>query len=99
MPEPAPPLEEVYDAGTVERLEAFARREAERVAGAPLPVRRRAAAGVMVAAIGLGLQQVLEARNPAPVIEEVDADGLDVGLRVRLRWTGDPRTTVALYRT
>jgi hypothetical protein len=52
----------------------------------------------MVAAIGLGLQQILEARHPAPVIEEVDADGLDAGLRVRLRWTGDPRTTVALYR-
>lgn len=98
MADPAPSLDELYDDGTVARLEAWARREAERVEGAALPVRRRAVAGVVVAAIGLGIQEVLEARRPVPVIEEVDADGLDAGLRLRLRWTGDPHTTVALYR-
>ena len=90
------PLEEVYDPETVARLDAWARRTADRVADAPLPVRQRAAATVLVGAIGLGLQAVLEPQKVAPVIEEVDASRLDRGEPVRLLWTGDPRTTVAL---
>jgi hypothetical protein len=98
VPEQAPRIEELYDGETVARLDACARREVARVEGAPLPVRTRAAASVFVAAVGLGLQEVLEPRKEAPVIEEVDADGLDAGEVVRLLWTGEPRTTVALVR-
>jgi hypothetical protein len=91
-----PPIEDVYDPGTVARLDAWARREAGRVESAPLAVRQRATAGVFAAAIGLGIQEVLEPRKAAPVIEEVDALALDRGEPVRLLWTGEPRTTVAL---
>ena len=93
---PAARLEDVYDDETVSRLDAWARREAERVADAPLPVRRRAAGIVLVTALGLGLQAVLEPDRSEPIVEEVDADGLDTGERVRLLWTGFPRTTIAL---
>ncbi len=95
---PEAQLEDVYDDETVARLDAWARREAARVADAPLPVRRRAAGLVLVTAIGLGLQAVLEPERSHPIVEEVDANGLDTGERVRLLWTGHPRTTVALVR-
>jgi hypothetical protein len=93
-----PPIEQVYDTETLDRLDAWARRETARVADEPLPARTRAAASVFVAAVGLGIQEVLEPRKQAPVFEEVDADGLDRGEAVRLLWTGEPRTTVALVR-
>jgi hypothetical protein len=98
VPEPGPVIEELYDPETVDRLDAWAHREAERVQDAPLPVRTRVAATALVGAIGLGIQEVLEPRKLAPVIEEVDADGQDLGEAVRLLWTGEPRTTVALVR-
>jgi hypothetical protein len=96
MADPAPAIEEVYDPQTVARLDAWARREASRVEDAPLAVRERATASVFVAAIGLGLQEVLEPRKATPVIEEVDADPVEAGEPVRLLWTGEPRSTVAL---
>ena len=96
MMDEAPQIEEVYDPDTVARLDAWARRTAERVEGAPLPVRQRAASTVFVGAIGLGIQTVLEPEKAAPIIEEVDATRLDAGEPVRLLWTGEPRTTVAL---
>jgi hypothetical protein len=95
---PATRLEDDYDTETVARLDAWARREAERIADAPLPVRRRAAGIVLVTALGLGLQAVLEPDRSDPIVEEVDVGGLDTGERIRLLWTGFPRTTVALVR-
>lgn len=89
-------LDDVYDGETLARLDAWVGREVERVAAAPLPVRRRAAGLVLVTAIGLGIQAVVEPHRRQPIVEEVDADGLDHGERVRVRWTGEPRTTVAL---
>lgn len=91
-----PEVDEVYDDDTVARLDAWARREAERVSGSSLPVRRHAAGAVFVASLGLGLQTVLEPEKRTPVVEEVDVDGLDAGGRVRLRWSHEPRRTVAL---
>jgi hypothetical protein len=92
------PIEELYDPETVERLDAWARRQADRLVDEPLPVRQRVAATALIGAIGLGIQEVLEPQKLELIIEEVDADGHDIAESVRLLWTGEPRSTVALVR-
>ncbi len=87
-------LDDLYDEATLAKLDAWSP-----ATPAPLRARRRFAAGAFVAAIGLGLQEVLEVRPRSPVIEEIEAWDADRAEPVRLLWVpGDPRATVALVR-
>jgi hypothetical protein len=85
-------LEDDYDEGTLARLDAWApRRPAAPRMG------HRLAAGAFIAAIGLGLQEVLEDRPSEPVVEEIDAWDDDPTVPVRLLWIADnPQATIAL---
>jgi hypothetical protein len=77
VPGPPSDLESLYDEVTVARLTrldpADQRRERVRVAGAGW--RSGGAGGALVAALALGLQEVLDPRPADPVVEEVDLAG------------------------
>jgi hypothetical protein len=80
VPGPPSDLESLYDEATVARLtrlDAVDQRpeRAGRVAGAGTGWRNGGAGGALVAALALGLQEVLAPRPADPVVEEVDLSG------------------------
>lgn len=89
-----------YDRKTVAAVEATS--EPDEHVGAPLPSRitqwsRRTALGAVMSGMALGLQEVFEPREQAPIVVEVDDDGIPHDLPVELFLNpDDPRGSLAL---
>lgn len=89
-------LRDVYDEATVVLLDAWLAPPAARARG----WRKGTAAGMVVTALALGVQQVLEPEQRDPIVEEIELDAADHHQPVTvLLVPGNPRATVALVRS
>lgn len=95
MPADPHALDEVYDPATLAAIDAWDRPSAgER--GPVRGVRAKVTGGAILAAVGLGLQQVLSPPRPAEIAEVDPWTRVTPDQWVRLHWSADPRRTVAV---
>ena len=62
-------MEDLYDELTARRIDGGVRKDRRRAG----PARRAVGGGALLTGIALGLQEVFEPREVAPIIEEIDA--------------------------